>query len=113
MQFQLRRAPAVTVLLGLTTLVAAQTAHNPAAKAVPWKSYCHPTHEFCFKYPATWKMLGEVFDANGVVIAPTQKQAPELWDEVTVALVIPAPEGDEEPVTVAAALAQAVSRGRQ
>src|SRR3974390_47091 len=113
MQFQLRRAPAGAVLLVLTTLVAAQTAPKPAAKVVPWKSYCHPTHEFCFKYPAAWNMLGEVFDGNGVVVAPTQKQARELWDEVTVALVIPAPEGDEEPVTVAEAIAQAVSSVRK
>ena len=103
----------MAVLLGLTTLVAAQTAPKPAAKAVPWKSYCHPTHEFCFKYPATWSMLGEVFNGNGVVVAPAQKQARELWDEVTVALVIPAPEGDEEPVTVAEAIAHAVSSVRK
>src|SRR3974390_2682334 len=113
MQFQLRRSPAVVVLPGLATLAVAKPAPRPASKVVPWKSYCHPTHEFCFKYPATWSMLGEVFNGNGVVVAPAQKQARELWDEVTVALVIPAPEGDEEPVTVAAALAQAVSRGRQ
>lgn len=103
----------MAVLLGLATLVAAQAAPKPAAKAVPWKSYCHPKHAFCFKYPATWNMLGEVFDGNGVVVAPQQKQARELWDEVTVALVIPAPEGDEEPVTVAEAIAQAVSSVRK
>jgi len=113
MQFQLRRSPAVAVLLGLATLAVAQTAPRPASKVVPWKSYCHPTHEFCFKYPAAWNMLGEVFDGNGVVVAPTQKQARELWDEVTVALVIPAPEGDEEPVTAAEAIAQAVSSVRK
>jgi len=113
MQFQLRRSPAVAVLLGLATLAVAQTAPRPASKVVPWKSYCHPTHEFCFKYPATWSMLGEVFDGNGVVVAPAQKQARELWDEVTVALVIPAPEGDEEPVTVAEAIAHAVSSVRK
>jgi len=113
MQFQLRRSPAVAVLLGLATLAVAQTAPRPASKVVPWKSYCHPTHEFCFKYPATWSMLGEVFDGNGVVVAPAQKQARELWDEVTVALVIPAPEGDEEPVTAAEAIAQAVSSVRK
>src|SRR3974377_2549404 len=99
MQFQLRGAAAGAVCLGRTPLVATQTAPKPAAKVVPWKSYCHPTHEFCFKYPAAWNMLGEVFDGNGVVVAPTQKQARELWDEGTVALVIPAPAGDEEPGT--------------
>jgi len=113
MQFRMRWSLAAAVLLGLVTLVAAQTAPRPAAKAVAWKSYCHPTHSFCFKYPATWSILGEVFDGYGVVVAPQQKQARELWDEVTVALVIPPPEGDEEPVTVAEAIAQAVSSVRK
>ena len=41
-------------------------------------------------------MLGEVFGGNGVVVAPEQKEDRALWDAVTVALVAPAPEGDEE-----------------
>ena len=34
-------------------------------------------------------MLGEVFDGNGVVIAPAQKGERALWDVITVALVAP------------------------
>jgi hypothetical protein len=41
-------------------------------------------------------MLGDVFAGNGVVVAPVQKEDRVLWDEITVALVVPPPEGDEE-----------------
>jgi len=37
-----------------------------------------------------------VFAGNGVVVAPEQKEDRALWDAITVALVAPAPEGDEE-----------------
>ena len=113
MRFHIRRWLTLALALGLATLLAAQTASKPAAKAPPWKSYCHPQLEFCFKYPASWNMLGEVFEGHGVVVAPPQKQARELWDAVTVALVIPPPQGDEEPVTHAEAIAQAVSSVRK
>ncbi len=43
--------------------------HKPAPK----KHYCQRDGGFCFKYPSSWTMLGEVFDGNGVVIAPPQK----------------------------------------
>ncbi len=54
-------------------------------------------------------MLGEVLGGNGVVVAPPQKQERELWDAVTVALVIPSPSGTQESVTVGEALAQALA----
>ena len=41
-------------------------------------------------------MLGEVFDGNGVVVAPPQKEDRALWYEITLAMVAPSPEGDEE-----------------
>lgn len=41
-------------------------------------------------------MLGDVFAGNGVVVAPPQKEDRMLWDEITIALVVPPPEGDEE-----------------
>ncbi len=69
----------------------AQTA-APAHPAHPWKHYCQPNGGFCFKYPPTWKMLGEIYDGNGVVIAPEQKGEQPLWDEVTVAMVAPPSE---------------------
>ena len=57
-------------------------------------------------------MLGEILGGNGVVVAPPQKQDREDWDEVTVALVVPAPKQDEAPVGLDRAIAQAVSRVR-
>jgi hypothetical protein len=107
----------LAVLLSLATAVAAQTTAKPATKPAPrppaLKSYCHPSEDFCFKYPAGWTMLGEVFNGNGVAVAPPQTQQRDFWDAVTVALVIPAPEGDEDPVTIDAAIAKAVSGVRE
>lgn len=57
--------------------------------------------------------MGEVFDGNGVVVAPAQATPRENWDEVTVALVFPAPEKDSEPVTIEEAITQAVSGVRK
>jgi hypothetical protein len=68
----------------------------PAHKAVPGKQYCQPNDGFCFRYPSSWTMLGEVFNGNGVVVAPQQKEDRALWDAITVAMVAPPPEGDEE-----------------
>ena len=68
----------------------------PTHTAVPTKKYCHPNDGFCFRYPGTWSMLGDVFAGNGVVVAPAQKEDRILWDEITVALIVPPPEGDEE-----------------
>ncbi len=99
----------LAVALGLGTGMAAQTAHKPAAKSAAWNSFCHPEHGFCFKYPAGWTMLGEVFEGAGVMVAPPQKLDRELWDSVTVALVIPPPQGNDEPVTIGDAIAQAVA----
>ncbi len=104
-----RTVPALALAVGSCLSVGAQTAHKPAAKTVPWKSYCHAEGGFCFKYPAAWTMLGEIFGGAGVVVAPPQQQARELWDEVTVAQVIPPPQGSEQPMTIGAAIAQAVS----
>ena len=42
-------------------------------------------------------MLGEVFEGNGVVIAPEQKEDRALWDEITVALVAVPGENGEGP----------------
>lgn len=103
----------LVLLLILCSAAMAQPAAKPVPKPLPWKQYCHGEDGFCFKYPASWAMLGEVFAGNGVVVAPLQKQERALWEEVTVALVIPSPEGDEDPVTLDQAIAQAVSRVRE
>jgi hypothetical protein len=117
MRFQLRHSLTAAAVLGLAVSLSAQTVSKPAvksaAKPVSLKSYCHPEHEFCFKYPAAWTMLGEVFEGNGVAVAPASKQPSELRDAVTVALVVPAPEGDEEAVTIEETIAQAVAGMRK
>jgi len=97
----------------LCTMASAQTAAKPTPKALPLKKYCHAEGSFCFKYPASWSVLGEVFDGNGVVVAPTQKQEREYWDEVTAALVIPPPQGAGDAVTADQAIEQAVARVRE
>jgi hypothetical protein len=112
------RVPCWTwVVVGLwvasSAMAGAQTAAKPAQKQIPAKKYCQAQGGFCFRYPSMWDMLGEIFDGNGVIIAPPQSQAREDWDEVTVALVVPAPRGDETPVTIDQAIASAVSRVRE
>ena len=99
-------------LLGLVATAAAQTPTKPAAKTQPLKEYCHPDYGFCFKYPSSWVSLGPIFDGNGIVIAPPQRQDRALWDEVTVALMIPPPEGDEDPVSIDQAIDKAISSVR-
>jgi hypothetical protein len=100
------------LLLLLVSVGAAQTSAKPAPKAAAWKEYCHPDYGFCFKYPSSWISLGPIFDGNGIVVAPPQNQDRALWDEVTVAMMIPPPEGDEEPVSIDEAIEKAVSSVR-
>lgn len=85
----------------------------PARKPVSKKNYCQPNGGFCFKYPGSWSIVGEVFDGNGVVVAPAQKLDRTLWDEVTVALILPPAEGDEEPVTLDGMIEQASKTMRE
>jgi len=72
---------------------APQTSHSTVKPAAPWKRYCHPSVGFCFRYPSSWMMLGEVFGGKGVVVAPEQKGDRALWDAITVAVIAP-PAGD-------------------
>ena len=58
-------------------------------------------------------MLGEVLEGNGVAIAPPQKQDRSLWDAITVALAVPPPTGDEEPLGLNGVIEQASSSLRQ
>jgi len=61
------------------------------------KKYCQPQAGFCFRYPASWTVLGEIFEGNGVVVAPEQTGDRAQWDGITVALVAPADENGEGP----------------
>jgi len=54
-------------------------------------------------------MLGVVFDGRGVVVAPPQKQERALWDAITVALVVPPPEGNKEPLGLNGVIEKATS----
>ena len=113
MQLRSLRWLALIALLGFGPSLASQTAGKPVSKASPLNSYCHPVLSFCFKYPVGWTMLGEVFDGAGVVVAPPQKQERELWDSVTLALVVPPPQGNAEPVTIGEAIGQAIAGVRR
>ena len=97
------------------TVAAGQTPphRTQSAKPAVWKRYCQPEGGFCFKYPSSWSVLGEVFDGNGVVVAPAQKEDRALWDAITVAMVVPAPQGDEDSITLDGVIEQASSRIRE
>ena len=109
MHTRLRSASVLAVLLAAASLLPAQT----AAPAAATKSYCHPVLEFCFKYPATWSVLGSVLDGHGVAMAPPQKQEEAAWDVVTVALVVPPPDEGQDAVSIDEAIAQAAAGVRK
>ena len=96
-------------LLGQKSSAPAAPAHKPANR----KRYCQLGTGFCFKYPTSWNMIGEVFGGNGVVIAPPQAQDRTLWDEITVALIVPPSTDDEEPVTLDGVIEKAAASLRE
>ena len=107
---------AILLVLTLNVAMVAEAQRPPAApprKPVTRKSYCQPDGGFCFKYPSSWTMLGEVFDGNGVVVAPPQKIDKALWDEITVALILPPAQGDEEQVSLDGLIEQASKSMRE
>jgi hypothetical protein len=103
----------LVVSLGLSTIAVSQTAPKPAPKPLPTNKYCQPDGGFCFRYPASWSVLGEVFEGKGVVVAPAQKQEREHWDEVTVALVVPPAQSAGDAVTIDQLIEQAVTGVRE
>ncbi len=112
MRFLFRGSWLPIVVLGSFVIAVGQTPSSrvPPAKPVPaWKHYCQPGGGFCFKYPNSWSMLGEIFASHGVVVAPPQTQDRSLWDAITVAMVVPPPERDEEPLSLNGVIEQATS----
>jgi len=103
---------AVTSAASISAHPQTHSPRTPAAKP-PWKRYCSPEADFCFKYPSTWSILGEIFAGNGVVVAPPQKQDRALWNAITVAMVVPSPKGDEEPLGLDGVIEQAESGLRE
>ena len=96
----------IVPVLSVALTMSAQT-QPPAHKSAPAKRYCHPELNFCFQYPSSWTTVGKIFNSNGIVIAPPQKQEESLWDTITVALVVVPPEGDEEPIGLNGVIDQA------
>lgn len=98
---------------GVVSQTSAATSSPSVPAHKPWKKYCQPNDGFCFKYPSSWMELGEVFAGNGVVVAPAQKQDRALWDSVTVAMVTPPTEGDEQGPGLDAVVQQATTAMRE
>ncbi len=98
------------VLWGVAATLSAQT--STPHRALPPKNYCHPNAGFCFSYPNSWTMLGDVFDGNGVVVAPEQKEDRALWDEITVALMA-TPRGDGAGPSLNGIIEQAAAAMRE
>jgi hypothetical protein len=72
----------------------AQTSSPPAHTPAPWKKYCQSDDGFCFKYPPSWRLTGDIYGGNGVVVAPVQKDGQPLLNEVTVAMIAPPKDSD-------------------
>ena len=116
MRPSLRVVILLVLALSLPAVAAGQkpsTAPAPLHKPIPRKRYCQPNGGFCFKYPGSWTMLGAVYDGDGVVVAPPQKLDKALWDEITVALITPLSEGDEEAVSLDVMIEQASKSMRE
>src|SRR3569833_1598552 len=103
------RVAAILLLLGCFAFPQAPRSgtNKPAVKKrrsgpmKPGMSYfCNQDLGYCFDFPMTWKMLGQVYDGYGAVVAPPQTGQQDLWANVTVAAVeIPTEEG-KNPATV-------------
>ena len=109
------RSSLLLVLVLSSVVIAASQTSSPAqaGTAAGWKRYCQPEGGFCFKYPGSWSMVGEIFNGHGVVVAPPQEQERALWDAITVAMVVPPPEGDEEPLGLNGVIEQATAGLRE
>ncbi len=72
---------------------------KPASGAKPGMSYfCNQDLGYCFDFPMSWKMLGQVYEGYGAVVAPQQEGDQANWANVTVAAVeIPSEEGKNPP----------------
>jgi len=92
MQLSYRSVLIVAFLaLGALSSAAQQEPGEAPSKPAPYsKRFCSTEDGFCFAYPANWVVLGQAFD-DGIVVAPKQSGDRALWDEVTVATIVPAP----------------------
>lgn len=109
MGFRLRRIHYLLLSIVAVTGAFAQSSSKTPAHKPAWKQYCQAQAGFCFRYPAAWSVAGEVFDGNGVVIAPAQKTD----DEITVAMIIPPPAEGEDAVGIDQLIEQTMESLRQ
>jgi PsbP len=88
-------------ILFLTAFSVAQTApaKKPSTPVRPHTSYyCNQDLGYCFDFPASWKMLGEVYEGHGASVAPVQPGDESQWAQVTVAAIeVPTEEGKNPP----------------
>jgi hypothetical protein len=91
----------LAILLLLSTIALAQTTPptKPSTLAKPRTSnYCNQDLGYCFDFPISWKLLGEVYEGHGATVAPVQPGDQTQWVQVTVAaLEIPEQEGKAPP----------------
>lgn len=86
---------------------------SPVHRTSTSRKYCQDNGGFCFRYPAAWSLLGEIYNGQGVVVAPSQKLDRSLWNELTVAMIVAPPAGDEPPTTVDVAIESAMTGLRE
>ena len=92
----------VAILLLLSSLLSAQATKpapkNPAGSKPGMSYFCNQDLGYCFDFPMSWKMLGQVYDGYGAVVAPPQEGDQSTWANVTVAAVeVPTEEGKNPP----------------
>lgn len=97
------------LIVGATAMAGTAQTPNSGHQASPWTRYCQPDDGFCFRYPGSWKMLGPIFNGNGVVVAPVQKLEESLWNEITVAMIAPPPSDGQEPLGLNGVIEQAAA----
>lgn len=85
--------------LAILVLLSSFAGGQVAAPAKPDTShYCNQDLGYCIDYPASWKMLGEVYEGHGATVAPVQAGDQAQWAQVTVAAIdIPTAEGKTPP----------------
>ena len=108
MRFAVRGAFLALITLAVELSAVGQSS-RPAHPTSSSTRYCQSSGGFCFRYPASWKMLGDIFNGNGVVVAPAQKEEQSLWDEITVALIAPPPAEGESGLGLSGVIDQAAA----
>jgi PsbP len=92
------------IFLLVSSVVSAQATKpapnkNPAGSKPGMSYFCNQDLGYCFDFPMSWKMLGQVYEGYGTVVAPPQEGDQANWANVTVAAVeVPTEEGKNPPI---------------